>query len=188
MENWKKNFYSSIFCMSLGIGTSLILIINSLINTPEMILDYALRSLIIMVVFFSIGIPQIIYAFKHKGDKYFFPKGIIQINPKTIDRLLQEGLIKGMGLQDYPYEFNFGDQTFSRIIVKNLDFYFKIDNQHLPVLIIARCRNFAITNNYISNLDLITCSQFVITHNIIQQFGYNIKCQDLLIDNNDIKR
>ncbi len=189
MENWKKNLYSSIICISLVVGISLFLIINSLINAPEYAFDFISRALIVMLIFLSLGIPQIIYALKHKEDKYFFPKGIMVINRKTIDKLIQEHLIKGLGLQEHPYEFNFNERiSLSKIIIKKINFYFKIAYQNLPSLIIADCENFLITDNHILLLDLISCSRFTITNNIIKRFGYNTKCRDLLIENNGIER
>jgi len=126
------------------------------------------------------------YALKHKHNKYYFPHGILFITRKNIEDLKKEGVIKGYGLEDHPYYINFTeDVKLSRIQMKDLNCYLKIENMNVRVLLMKNCENITINSNNITRLRLILCYDIRITNNAIQELRLG-NSHGSIVENNDI--
>lgn len=186
MEKWKGYLYRSIVLMLIGFSFPIAGIMIAVILNQELTFDYIFRYLFALGPFVFFGIRDIMYALKHKHNKYYFPHGILFITRKNIEDLKKEGVIKGYGLEDHPYYIHFTeDVKLSRIQMKDLNCYLKIENMNVRVLLIQNCENITINSNNITRLRLILCYDIRITNNTIQELRLG-NSHATIVENNDI--
>jgi len=185
MEKWKKYYNTGIFLICFGSIVPLFIIINTILNIPELLVDFVSRALLIGTPLLISGILNVRYALKHKDDPHFVPYGTLYVSKKEIDELIQEGLIKGLGLENEPFKFNIGvEDGISRIFMAKTNFYFYIENLTLTRLTLLRCENILITRNIIKYLLVRSSAHITITDNIFRQYGYDKRCNNIFIENN----
>ena len=163
MEGWKKSFYKGTILSGLGIITFLII---SLGFTPLTEFDVMARF---FPFFFPIilGLKKVSYAWRHRKDEIFYPSGGLFLDKYSLNRLVKASVFGGNGTHEDPYRIiNFANLP-GKISIRKMEYFILLEELHLGILTLKKCKNVIVSNNGIKILNLNSCSDLIISNNSI---------------------
>ena len=163
MEGWKKSFYKGTILSGSGIITFLII---SLGFTPLTEFDVMARF---FPFFFPIilGLKKVSYAWRHRKDEIFYPSGGLFLDKYSLNRLVKASVFGGNGTHEDPYRIiNFANLP-GKISIRKMEYFILLEELHLGILTLKKCKNVIVSNNAIKIMNLNSCSDLIISNNSI---------------------
>lgn len=148
----------------IGFVPSMLMINIYPIFSPYTHFDMVVRSAVGFYIIIQ-GIRDVQYAFNHREDQNFYPRRGLLLNEKSLEELLEQSVVGGMGSIQNPYKFVDLTNFPSKVFIRKMDCYFALEGLNLEHLYLKRCKNIVINSNKINRLRISSSSDVCITNN-----------------------
>lgn len=190
LERWKSWFYSGLILVIGGLifpvtGSILFLIDPSYLD--GMFFDYISRYLFGGLPLLIWGIVQMYTSYNNRKDVTYFAHRIMFINNKTLQSLLNDGIVEGKGTYMEPYYIVKREYKIGRIQMKDIEDFFLIEGMSIPILTVLRCKYLTIDYNIFHAVKIRESQNLTLKNNTIQDLRL-INAYFDLRENNDITK
>jgi len=190
LERWKGWFYSGLILVLGGLIVPLTGLILFLIDSSYldgMFFDYISRYLFGGLPLLIWGIVQMYTSYKNRGKVTYFAHGIMFINKKTLQSLLNEKIVEGKGTYMEPFYIVKRDYKIGRIQIRDIKDFFLIEGMSIPILTVLRCKYLTIDYNIFHAVKIRESQNLTLKNNTIQELRL-INAYFELRENNDIAK
>ncbi len=194
LERWKGWFYSGLLMVIVGssipvVGLIFLLIepSNLDVNMNPSFFDYLSRYLVGGLPFLIWGTVQMYTSYIKRNDVTYFAHGVMFIDAKSLQSLLDDGIIEGKGTYMEPYYIVKREYNIGLIRMRDIEDFLLIEGMNIPILIIFKCENIIIDYNIFKKVKIRESHNLTLKNNTIE-FLHLINAYFDLRENNDVKK